>query len=592
MKISNARLTLEKAIYIVVIFLAAWLRLGNLNKLPLTDSESVYALAAVSVTSEASPFWHNNEEVVPLSPAYHSLTALVFHLVGASEANARIIPALAGLMLVLTPLLARRRLGHSPTLLITFLFAISPVLLTTARTAGGTSLAALGIVAMIASLLGKEKGSNERLRFTLAGAAFGLALASGVPVFHGLLTLVLVALYLSITQSKDGEIYKWIRRDQFRWGIWIAVGVMIVVAIGFGFSFSGLAGLGEAFAEWVSGWGASVEMSPVTGLAILLIYEPLLLVFGIAGAVVALRNRDKYSVGAFTWAIGGILAMVVYPARQAADLVWVVIPLCPLAAGAGISLIERLAHRSSWLEFIGLIGFLLTLMTFTYLQFAAYASGMNLIPDAIGNGARLSIYLGLLLMGVVVIILFGLGWSWSLAGECMGFAGCIALLILTIAAGWRLNFAPTVSGANELWRSQVSTQGLRLMVETLETISQSYTGRTDATEVKVIGPATPSLAWALRNFRLANLSGEIMTNPVPVVLVRAGEEWPILEAQYTGQGLKIGEYWGWDGILPPNPIAWWIQRHAPTVEESWILFVRLDIISLGEMDWTGDEVVP
>jgi predicted membrane-bound mannosyltransferase len=586
------RLTFNKVFYLVVIIIAAWMRLGNLDRLPLTDSESIHALAAASVTPESSPFWQNEEEVVPSSPAYHAFTALVFQLAGASETSARVIPALAGLALVFTPLLARRRLGRSTTVIATFLFAISPALVTSARTAGGDSLAALGIVAAITLLLGIEKGTLKRQRIALAAAAFGLALASGVPVFHGILTLFLVALYLFVERSKEEKIFKGLDGDQLLWGLRIAVVLMIAVAIGFGFSFRSLAGLGEALTEWLSGWGSSAEISPLTGIASLLIYEPLLLVFGFIGALVALRNRDKLNIAASAWAIGGILTMAIYPARQATNLMWAVIPLGLLAASVFVSLIERLAYRKSWLEFIGLACFLLTLMAFTYLSLASYASGVSMISDDGGTGARLLVYLGILILGTVVVILFGLGWSWSLTGESVSFAVCMALLMLTISAGWRLNFAPTVAGANELWRPQVSTQGLTLMVETLETMAHSYTGRTDALEVKVIEPVTPSLAWALRDFRKADARGKVLTSPAPAVLVREGEELLTLEAQYSGQGLKIGEFWGWEGVLPPNPIKWWIQRDAQTLEERWILYVRADIMSLGEIDLAGEETLP
>ncbi|MCK4693300.1 MAG: hypothetical protein KAT23_06695, partial [Anaerolineales bacterium] len=86
--------------------------------------------------------------------------------------------------------------------------------------------------------------------------------------------------------------------------------------------------------------------------------------------------------------------------------------------------------------------------------------------------------------------------------------------------------------------------------------------------------------------------GEQAADPAPAFVTREGEEMPALSAEYTGQGLKIGERWGWDGVLPPDILTWWVLRQASTQPERWILFVRLDIASLGEIGWSGIEVRP
>lgn len=130
------------------------------------------------------------------------------------------------------------------------------------------------------------------------------------------------------------------------------------------------------------------------------------------------------------------------------------------------------------------------------------------------------------------------------------------------------------------------------MVKTLETISQSHTGRMDMLGVKIYGETTPSLAWALRSFPDAGSVGEHAVDPAPAFVAREGEVMPALRAEYTGQVLKIGERWGWDGVLPADILTWWVLRQASTRPERWILFVRLDIASLGEMEWSGLEVRP
>jgi len=585
-------ISVETVLYIVITALAAWLRLANLGFLPLTNSESAYALTAASVTPYASPFW-DDDEVTPLSPAYHMLTASLFHLLDASDSGARLIPAFAGLALVLAPILLRRRLGRPTAVILSFLFAISPALVTTSRTAGGASLASLGLVTSIALLMGVEAGEDNRKRIGWAGAALGLSLASGAAAFQGLLAVGLGAIYLFVRRYRSGgKRIGRLRGDQIRQGLWIAMGVMMVVAAGFGFSLRGIAGLADSLADWITGWGASGEIPALTSLVMVPIYEPLVLVFGIVGAFNALRDRDSLGLAAVSWVSGGVLAMLAYPARVGSDLIWVIIPLATLAARSLAGLVERIARRRTWQEFTGLTCLLLVLMAYAYLQLAAYASGIGPAFDVIDRGLRLWMFFGVLFLAGVVVVLFGLGWSWSLAGESAGLAVCIALLALNVAACWRLNFPSLGASAQELWRPQVSTQGMRIMVETLETISQSHTGRVDALGVRIYGDATPSLAWALRSFPIAGSVGEQAVDPAPAFMARDGEVVPALSAEYTGQGLQLGERWGWDGVLPIDPLAWWVLRQASTQPERWILFIRLDIASLGEMEWSDIEARP
>jgi hypothetical protein len=279
--------------------------------------------------------------------------------------------------------------------------------------------------------------------------------------------------------------------------------------------------------------------------------------------------------------------MLIYPSRGGADLTWVIIPLSVFAAHTIVKLGNQIAQRTDWQEFLGLTCFLLVLFAFFYFQIAAFSSGLGPAFDAMNRNLRLWLALGVLFLGGAVLIVFGLGWNWSVPRESLGLVGCIVLIILNISALWRLNFAPTILNAQELWRPKVSTYSMELMVETLETMSQSYMRRPDTLEVSVHGELPPSMAWALRAFPKAGRSVDVGEVAFPVVIASEEGDLPPLIAEYTGQGLNVQERWGWEGVLPPDPITWWIQRTAPTVAESWVLLVRTDIASLGEIGSSG-----
>jgi hypothetical protein len=572
------RLPLEAILYLVVLALGACLRLISLGWPPLTDAEATHALSAAAVTPFASPFWAE-ERAVPTSAAYHTLTAGLFQLGLMSDISARVIPALAGIGLVLVPLTFRRRIGAGNALAMAFLLAISPALVATSRTAGGDSLASLGILLAAGLVLGAEPGQSWRL--PLAGASLGLALASGPSGLTGLLSLVLAAgvAALGWGMRVAGSVEAGEARAS-RDALLIGLAVLLGLAAGFGLLPSGLSALGEGLASWLRGW---TSMGPVllrTELAALPIYEPLTFVFGVIGIVFCLRERETVGTLAATWAAAALLVALAYPSRNPMDLLWTVMPLSYLAARALTRVIERVIAHWSWEAHGGLIAVLLALAGIAALQLAMYAVGR-------GPGVLfVEPWWGLAFAGVilfviapVMIVLFGAGWSRDSAVEGAGVALTLVLLCLGLSATWHLSLAPGAASSGELWRPQASTVVLPLFDRTLREISETHTGRSDAMPLAVAGEITPSLAWAIRDF--PRFEAASIEDAPSIILAPAGSELAGLQADYVGQELAIGERWAWSGVLPPDPIAWLVRRQAPTQMDQWLLLVRVDVATFG-----------
>jgi hypothetical protein len=95
MKMSN-RLSLEHALYILIILLALTLRLLNLGAAPLAEGESVLALKALDLAK-------GERVALEPQPGYVALTGATFALFGSSEFTARWWPALVGGLLSLVP---------------------------------------------------------------------------------------------------------------------------------------------------------------------------------------------------------------------------------------------------------------------------------------------------------------------------------------------------------------------------------------------------------------------------------------------------------------------------------------------------------
>src|SRR5581483_10434901 len=120
---SAARFTLtsEHLAWLFVLLLAAGFRLLSLSATPLGTTEGSHALGTwLAEQGRAPTGWSGS-----LTDA---LTAVVFKLFGAGDAGARVVPALAGVALVLAFWTWRGQIGRSAALLAALLAALSPVL--------------------------------------------------------------------------------------------------------------------------------------------------------------------------------------------------------------------------------------------------------------------------------------------------------------------------------------------------------------------------------------------------------------------------------------------------------------------------------
>ena len=579
--------SLELLLYLILFTLGAWLRFNQLDRQPLTDAEAREALGALPQPAEFQP-----PDPGPSSPAYQVLTGLAFSFTGAEDRIARWAPAVAGSLLLLTPLLVRRQIGRGAALMTTLLLGISPTLWAASRTAGGSAIAVFGILAAVLFLArarAETRGNLER-----AAAMLGVAAATGQAGLLGLASLGVGSAALVAIRRRRGNpdpdrtpALPWpvaLDTEALRRNLFLAGVVALSVASGLGFFARALGGVFGGLGSWVEGW---FEPSGIPAASVMLnlpTYEPLLLGFGGLGLVRAVRKGSALESWLAVWAISALLLIAVYPGRRPEDLLWAVIPLCFLAAKEASHLIERaLGARPAWL-LIGFVAAVIALLAFSYMQLAAFVRG----PDAFQTLLGLPLLLMLALMGIglaaAAIGLLGLGWSRAIAGTVAGVAGLIVLSSLSLSGGGRLNLAP--ASASELWRPQASLAGLLDLRETIDTLSKAETGRTAAIPLQFADPSTPALAWVLRGYAPRG-AADPADNP-PVILMQEGSGAGLFPSEYLGQSVSIGERWGWAGWWPPELLFWWVTREAPTLPDRWLLLVRPDIAGVEQPISTGE----
>ena len=202
------QLNWEKAIYLLIFLLAVVSRFWELGARAMSHDESLHALYSYYLYN-GSGYVHNPMMHGPF--LFHA-NALIYFLFGDNDFTARIVPALFGVFMVMSPLLLRRWLGRLGAIITSILFLISPSFLYYSRYIRNDIYITVWAMLLIAALFHFIRSRNPAW-FYLGAAVlmFSLATKENAYIF-GFIGLVYIL-----------EVILWERvrpRDQ----IWLYVG--------------------------------------------------------------------------------------------------------------------------------------------------------------------------------------------------------------------------------------------------------------------------------------------------------------------------------------------------------------------------------
>lgn len=575
---------------ILIVLLLAWLpRMLDLGARPLDNSEAVQALNAAQLTPDPAPYWPGEQETISSSPLYEWLTAAVFQIVGSGEAEARFVPALAGLLLAVVPLTFRGRLSRLTLLLGSLFIALSPVAINLSRTSSGMMLGALFLAASVVAAAQPARQENPDRKWILTAVLLGAALASGAGVINGLLSLGLAYLLARwlVPQAARSEAVRDGWREFMRY-FWLTPLTAVLLATAMGMYRFGLAGLGESIVIWLQGWIPFGQLSALGFLVAGISYEPFILFTGIAGAVLVWRRSSSTGKLLTLWALGAFLAGLVYPGRSAQDWIWIVLPLSFVSAEGITILLTRLVERERWLQVVALVSISLVLLGAALITLIGYVNGY-LQQMLIGDNYLIGLALfAMLLLLSSVFVLFGLGWSWDIVWDGAGITLVLVTVALSLSAAWNLANDPGL-GFRTLWASNSPTENGVYLQSTLENASLALTGSATAAPVFFQGDPDPALVWRVRAYPRYEPSDGPDSAAPPILIAPQGAGLSIYGAEYFGQDFALNLERGWFGMLPPDLLRWSLTHSAPTGSTGWVVFIRADIIALGEFS-TGSAV--
>lgn len=325
---------LDALIWLGLIAAAAGLRLARLDALPLTFDESTRALDALRVSRNSVPEGWDGDLAA-------ALTSYLFRAFEESDLLARMVPAVAGALMVAAAWLWGRSLGVAGALVTGALLGFSPLALLLSRSAEPFGLGALLAVTMTASLFSYLEQPRAATAFLFA-VAFGLAPSTDV-VATVAAAAVLGFLLLEPVVSRRGAVAN-------AWGVfrrspshWLSVALVLAAAAELGITHFGTfvdasrwAGL-DQLRDMVE--GPRDDRPPEYQIALLSAYDwPVLLAGGLGVLALILRPLRRGFGGltplqrfALLWvALAGVVVALASQ-REAAQLLILVVPLALLA---------------------------------------------------------------------------------------------------------------------------------------------------------------------------------------------------------------------------------------------------------------------
>lgn len=582
--LANA-LTLEIGVYVILALTALVLRVSNLDTRPLAPGEAQTAVAAWD-------FLNGKPIGVYGSPLLFTLDWLAFFLFGAFDLTARLLPAVLASALVFLPALARRALGRTGALVAAAIIAVSPSLVFFARTLSGADLAVgAGLAALI---LYRDYQHTPRAR-QLYTAALLTAVALTADS-TGFTVLAAGALFFAVSwfrarrnvpaalENSPSQASHLLGSPGVR-----APGVFVLMYLLLATTFLlDRDGLGVAFnllARWLGGLAAIGSLT--APLNLLLVYEPLALIFGLAGLALVFTARDEAGMDAGLLRLLSITALFsliwysVTGGKTASDMVAVGLPLVLVAGWFIGNLFERAAEdvrlnggwRSVLTGELPVFFMLLVLAALIYLQVVTFLQQTRFSPalDAFyrlmaGSTATVSMAAAALTLVLVTLVLLGVFVGLSIlligAARTMTLLALVILLLLSLGmlrATVALNFY-TDEPVRELAADAQTPIQMRDLVRDLEFFSQWRAGDPRVLRVAADSSLGDALRWYLRRF--ANVVWTTNVGAVTgadAVLSPAGAPPP---GNWRGQRYRIQAGWDSGSLAGIELWRWFVFRQG------------------------------
>ncbi|HLZ71173.1 MAG TPA: glycosyltransferase family 39 protein [Dehalococcoidia bacterium] len=529
--------TVEQALWLLLLAAAAALRLFSLGEVPLTQAEGTRALQSLG----AAQLRPGGFAAWPGGLA-DAVTALLFKLFGAGDAAARVVPAIAGVLLIASFWLLRPFFGRGATFAAAALATVSPVFVAASRSSGGQSLgAALAVLITALALACVVQPTTRRVAVIVALAVFGL----GTDAVYLALVLPLAGWLIArgAWAHDPAVLSAWTRVR--RWRIWLpsaaplCAAALLLTCSRFGFGFQRLQP--GATAEFALAFKPLPQSPPWHYLFdVLLGYELPLLLVGALGAWLVVRGRlwrgRPVNGLALVWLAAGASLNLLMGARQPSTLLLTTLPLA-LLGGVALNIVTR-----SFVEGQPeLIDLLLAGGLIAALAFCLISAGLTLNVAIFGPVQR--IWFGLML---AFICFAGVLYRWRDAGAGTAVFASAALALVGLVFSLHGAAAVAFGSGDEFLVAQHTThEGVALA----RLLQQNGGGVSTVTDEALL-----PLAWYLRDTVRSGGHGGAQ-------LIAAGSP-PPSGFSPAGNATVVSLRWAPNSLSAHGVVRWWVFRKA------------------------------
>ncbi|MEA3459685.1 MAG: glycosyltransferase family 39 protein, partial [Chloroflexota bacterium] len=495
---------------------------------PMGEGEAAQALAAWHLCQGAASPTH--------SPLLLSADFILFSLFGANDFVARLPLALLGTILALLPYLLRRRLGRIGALAASAILALSPSALYFSRHLGSEMAVATCALASVCWLFG-YLDERKSAYLHLGVASLALALSAGSEAYTFLVVLAVCAFFSPFSK----------RWKEVRWHSLAVtfIACFVLASTCFLLNPSGLGSAADLVPTWLGSFKLQVG-SWYHNLLLLLIYEPLVLTFGLTEAIQRLRHREDFGTFLAYWAGGAFLLS--NRSESEGDFLLVLVPLALLTG----SFLERLLTRVKRKE-----GFFLAaavpLLVSAFLELAGYS--------LVGQSVYLIWAAAAFLLVVALAALYRIWFGLRPALVGVGLALLLVLGTLTLGVSLNLNYRRACD-PREAMASHPTSLCIFDLLATLERASSQRVGDRHLIGITVHRGTGPVLAWYLRDFPNTRFVDELPSDVATPVVI-APEGVPVA-GDYVGQDFVPRASWTPQGLTWPGRMRWLLYRQAAT----------------------------
>ncbi|MCU0514052.1 MAG: glycosyltransferase family 39 protein [Anaerolineae bacterium] len=629
-------ISFEVLAWAALLALALLLRLANLDTVPLDDVEAGRALTA----------WHFIHPEAPgtAAPAYSPITfwgqAVAFSILGDDLLAARLPGVISGVLLLLLPLLFRAQLGRERAFLLALLLACSPISIIAGRT---TDPALWTVILALAALWCARRYLVQRRQ----GDVLWLAAFAAALIFlsepGGLLFLLISLLATGVAlwwlawrtpqelalenagTSLPDRAGALLRDIPWLWVLVVMTAVVLVTSTLFLVYPDGLSMVGEVIAGFFRGFSVPAQPNAPAGytLLTLLLLDPLLIFFAVAGVVVLVQQarfglRERFLVA---WIVVGGLVLLFYRGGTPGDALWLVLPLALLAVEAIVELFKNrvslifmlddflaqqdstYSQRFAWVKYaVGSI--VVALLVMLALHWQEVARGLLTLPPAVPLDQAVTLlleapyamfrYSFIWLLITVLLLLVGLMIAASLWGNSTGLQGLglgtlVFMLVSGVGGGWN-EAVVHASAPGGIWHTAAVTPDFTLLQQTLTDVARrNNRGFTEQIPVTVVMDASRGItdsglmAWLLREYPAAEfVASAAEAREDGIILMAPAAEPPDLGGTYVGQSFVLREHWTFGQAVPGDWPAWFTQRRLraePRPQDIVVLWLRQDVFN-------------